>query len=195
MLTSVDDGPGDGSENREAWYAVYTKHQHEKTASAYLRGRGFEVFLPLYKAVHRWKDRNQTVQLPLFPCYVFLRAGLTDRADILRTPGVLSFVGNGGRASAVPESEIEAVRRVTQSRSHFEPHAFLRTGDRVRVVTGPLNGVEGFLQRVKSRYRIILSVELLQKSVSVEVDIAAVEAIKSLMSDSGGSAQRLYGKT
>lgn len=195
MRTSADGGLESGIEIQGAWYALYTKHQHEKTATAHLRGRGFEVFLPLYKAVHRWKDRNQTVQLPLFPCYVFLRATLTDRSDVLRAPGVLSFVGNGGRACPVPESEIEAVRMVAHSRSHFEPHPFLKTGDRVRVLSGPLTGIEGFLQRIKSRSRIILSVELLQKSVAVELDVAAVEPVSLATQDLNGLSQRTYGRS
>ena len=177
MPTSRDSGQIGDEASPDAWYAVYTKHQHEKTAAAQLQGRGFEVFLPLYKAVHRWKDRNQTVQLPLFPCYVFLRTPLAERGNVLRTPGVFSIVGNGGRPTPVPEVEIEAIRTITQSRSHFEPHTFLKTGDRVRVLSGPLAGIEGFLQRIKSRYRIILTVELLQKAVAVEVDITAVERL------------------
>jgi transcription antitermination factor NusG len=170
LMERVTEGP-------EVWYALYTKHQHEKSAAARLAGRGFDVFLPLYKAVHRWKDRNQTVQLPLFPCYVFLRTALVERADILRTPGVVTIVGNGSRASTITEREIEAIRKVTNSRTDFGPHAYLKAGDRVRVTSGPLAGLEGILQKVKSRYRIVLSIELLQKAIAAEVDLSAVEPL------------------
>jgi transcription antitermination factor NusG len=192
--TTADVYQSDNTDRCDALYALYTRHQHEKAATTQLQGRGFEVFLPLYKAFHRWKDRNQTVQLPLFPCYVFLRTALTRRGDILRTPGVLSIVGNGGRATAIPEAEIEAIRRVTHTRTHFEPHAFLKAGERVRILSGPLTGIEGILQRVKSRYRIILSVELLQKAVAVEVDIDAVERVNLILADSLGAPELKYAK-
>lgn len=195
MWTSEDADQPYNTGPSDAWYALYTKHQHEKAATTQLQGRGFEVFLPLYKAVHRWKDRNQTVQLPLFPCYVFLRTDLMGRGDILRTPGVLSIVGNGGKASAIPEAEIEAIRRVIHTGVHFAPHAFLKAGERVRILSGPLAGIEGILQRVKSRFRIILSVELLQKAVAVEVDIDAVERVRLLPAASAGAPKLKYAKS
>lgn len=179
MQVGGDEFGASTAETPESWYALYTRHQHEKAATVQLESKGFDVFLPLYRAVHRWKDRNQTVQLPVFPCYVFLRANLTKRVEILRTPGVLSIVGSGGQACAIPEGEIDAIRRVANSRAHFEPHTFLKSGDRVRVLSGPLAGIEGILQRVKNRYRIVLSVDLLQKAVGVEVDITTVERLNS----------------
>ncbi len=160
-----------------AWYAVYTKHQHEKNAAEILTKKGFDVLLPLYRAAHRWKDRSQVVLLPLFPCYVFLQANLDRKSEVLRTPGVFWFVGNGGRACAIPFSEIDAVRRATRGPARFEPHPFLKSGDRVRSGSGVLAGVEGFLTRVKNECRVVLSVELLQKAVAVEVDISIVEPV------------------
>jgi transcription termination/antitermination protein NusG len=164
-------------EPHEPWYAVYTKHQHEKTAARLLERTGFEIFLPLYQTVHRWKDRNQKVQLPLFPCYLFLRTGFDRKIDVLRTPGVFSFIESGGRPCAIPDDEIDAIRRAANSPAHFEPHPFLKSGDRVRIRSGPLAGIEGILTGTRKRYRIVLSVELLQKSVGVEVDLAIVERI------------------
>jgi transcription antitermination factor NusG len=158
----------------DAWYALYTKHQHEKSAADLLARKGFEVLLPLYSAAHRWKDRSKVVQLPVFPCYVFLRANLVRKLEVLRTPGVFWFVGSSGRACPVAEQEIDAVRRVTQGPARFEPHPYLKSGDRVRIRSGALAGIEGFLIRFKNVYRFVLSVELLQKSVPVEVDISAV---------------------
>jgi transcription antitermination factor NusG len=164
-----------------AWYAVYTKHQHEKSASNLLSKKGFEVLLPLYNARRHWKDRAKIVSLPVFPCYLFLRADLDRRLDVLRTPGVFWLVGNEGRACPIPESEIEAVRKITQNPLQIEPHPYpsLQDGDFVRIRNGALAGIQGILMHIKNRYRVILSVSVLQKAVSVEVDISSVESVKS----------------
>jgi transcription antitermination factor NusG len=164
-------------EEGEGWYAVYTKHQHEKSATNLLARKGFNVLLPLYHTAHRWKDRMQIVALPVFPCYLFLRASLQRKLEILQTPGVFWLVGQGGHASLVPDSDIESIRKIMQGRAHAEPHPYLKSGDRVRVLAGPMAGVEGILTRVKNRYRVVLSVDLLQKAVAVEVDISSVERL------------------
>ena len=158
-----------------AWYAVYTKHQHEKSASDLLSRKGFEVLLPLYRATHRWKDRAKTVLLPVFPSYLFVRTNLEKKLDILRVPGVFWLVGHGDRALAVSELEIEAVRKITHSSARYEPHPFLKHGDLVRVRVGPLAGVTGILKQIKNQYRVILSIDLLQRAIAVEVDISDVE--------------------
>jgi len=157
------------------WYALYTRHQHEKAVAEILSNKGFEVFLPLYSVVHRWKDRTKDLSLPLYPCYVFLRDGLEHRLQILTTPGVHGIVGFAGRPCAIPDAEIDAVRQVIESSLRVEPYPFLRCGDRVRVKSGPLEGIEGILVRKKNSFRLVLSVELLQKSVAVEVDVSMVE--------------------
>jgi transcription antitermination factor NusG len=162
----------------EAWYAVYTKFQHEKRAASLLEKKGFEILLPVYRTVHRWKDRNQMVVLPLFPCYLFSRTNLERKLDILQTPGVQWLVESVGRACAIPDSEIEAVRKVTSVASRVEPHPFLKRGDRVRVCSGPLAGTEGLLERIKNQYRLVVAVELLQRSIAVEVELSNVEAVK-----------------
>lgn len=162
-----------------AWYAVYTKFQHDKSAAAQLERKDFEVFFPVYRTVHRWKDRNQIVVLPLFPCYLFLRTELDRKIEILRTAGVRSIVESAGHACAVPESEIEAVRKICSTTSRFQPHPFLQQGDLVRIRKGPLFGMEGFFVRTKNHYRVVVSVELLQKGVAVEVDLADVELVKA----------------
>ena len=159
----------------EYWYALYTRHQHEKTVAEILRAKGFEVFLPLYPATHQWKDRVKQLSLPLFPCYVFIRASLDRRVPILMTPGVHAFVGVEGRSARIPDAEIDAVHRTIDNLLHVEPHPYLRTGDWVRVKSGPLEGIEGILVRKTNRFRLVLSVEMLQKSVAVEVDPSVVE--------------------
>jgi transcription antitermination factor NusG len=162
-----------------AWHAVYTRHQHEKTVANVLAGKQFEVFLPLYEANRRWKDRIARISLPLFPGYVFLRGDLERRLAILTTPGVHCLLSMGGRPAAIPDAEIEAVRRAVEARLQSEPCPFLRCGDRVRVTSGPLAGIEGIVARKKNSCRLVLSVELLEKSIAVEVDGTALERISS----------------
>jgi len=158
-----------------AWYALYTRHQHEKTVADILSRKGFEVFLPLYTAVHRWKDRQKQLFLPLYPSYVFLRDSLERKLQIMTTPGLHSIVGTADGPQAIPDFEIDAVKRVIETSLAVEPHPFLRCGDRVRVLGGPLEGIEGILVRNKNSFRLVLSVEMLAKSVAVEVDASLVE--------------------
>ena len=163
----------------EAWYAVYTRFQHEKSSAALLEKKGFEVFLPVYRTVHRWKDRNQMLILPLFPCYLFLQTNLDRKVDVLQTAGVRWLVENAGRACPVPKAEIEAVRRICSLTTRVQPHPFLKQGDPVRVRTGPMAGMQGILVRLKNQYRVVISFELLQKSVAVEIDVANVESMSA----------------
>jgi transcription antitermination factor NusG len=160
-----------------AWHALYTRHQHEKVAAQILTNNGFEVFLPLYTAVRHWKDRVKQLSLPLFPCYVFIRGGAERSGEVVTTPGVHGFVQCGSRRAAIAEEEIEAVRQVVQRSNSVEPHPYLKCGDRVRVEAGPLAGIEGILVRKKNLFRLVLSVELLEKSVAVEVDVGMVERV------------------
>jgi transcription antitermination factor NusG len=164
-------------ELRPNWYAVCTRHQHEKVAARILEYKGFEVFLPLYKSRRRWQDRIKEISVPLFPGYLFVRDGIERSLPILTTPGVSRIVSCGGRPAAIPCSEIEGVRRVVESTLRVEPHPFLKSGNWVRVKYGPLAGVEGILLRKKSIARLVLSVEILGKSAAVEVDTSYVERI------------------
>jgi len=160
-----------------SWYAIHTRHQHEKVAAQVLTKNGFEVFLPLYTAVRHWKDRVKQLSLPLFPCYVFIRGGAERSREVVTTPGVHGFVQCGSRRAAIAEEEIEAVRQVVQRSNSVEPHPYLKCGDRVRVEAGPLAGIEGILVRKKNLFRLVLSVEFLEKSVAVEVDVGMVERV------------------
>ncbi len=159
------------------WYAVHTRHQHEKLVARTLANKGFEIFLPLYTEVRQWRDRVKKVEVPLFTCYVFLRGDLDRRLPILTTPGVHGLVGSAGKLAGIPEEEIKAVRRVVENQINVEPHPFLKCGDIVRVKSGALRGVEGFLVRKKGQTRLILSVTLLERSVAAEVDAGIVERI------------------
>jgi|SRR5580704_1883765 transcription antitermination factor NusG len=161
----------------EAWYAVYTKFKHEKSVASLLERKDLHVFLPVYRTMHRWSDRNKLVILPLFPCYVFVRTGLDRKLDVLRTAGVRWFVEIGGHACFVPEAEIEAVRKICATGDRVQPHPFLKDGNPVRIRTGALAGIEGLLVRIKNQSRVVISVQLLQKSVSVEAELANLEAL------------------
>jgi len=174
----MNSGSGqNGLEISGAWWAIYTRHQHEKAIAHILSAKGLEVFLPLYNATRRWKDRTMHLSLPLFPCYLFLRAMKERRLDVVMTPGIVSVLGINGEPAAIPESEIESVRRVVEWGNRVEPHPFLRCGDRVRVICGPLQGLEGILVRKKNQCRLVLSVEILERSAAVEVDVSAVERV------------------
>jgi len=164
-------------DTQNAWYALYTRHQHEKCVYQVLTGKGFEAFLPLYTTAHQWKDRVKRVSLPLFPCYVFVRGPLVQWLPVLSTPGVHTVVGCGGRPATISNVEIDAVRRAVESPISVEPHPYLKCGDRVRVTAGPLRGLEGLLVRKKNWCKLLLSVEMLQRSVAVEVDATMVQRV------------------
>jgi len=160
------------------WHALYTRHQHENVVAQALSGKGFEVFLPQYRAVHRWKDRQKEMLLPLFPNYVFIRGGLDRMLSIVTTPGVHSLVSWGARPADIPAEEIETVRRLVESPLQVEPHPFLKCGDLVRIKSGPLEGIEGILVRKTRGFRLVLSVEMLSRSAAVEVDVNMVERVR-----------------
>lgn len=160
-----------------SWFAVYTRHQHEKLVARFLAGNGVETFLPLYNTTHRWKDRIKRLSLPLFPNYVFIFARTDRRAAILHAPGIYDFVRHSRSPAPIPFEEIAAVRRIVEKGLSVEPHPFLRFGDRVRLRTGPLEGMEGILVRKKTLYRLVISVELLVRSVAVEVDAVDIERV------------------
>lgn len=164
-------------DTRSGWYALYTRHQHEKVVHRILTGKGFDAFLPLYDTAHQWKDRVKRVSLPLFPCYVFLRGPLTQWLPVLTTPGVHTVVGFGGEPASISSGEIEAIRMVVESSVKVEPHPFLKCGDKVRVLAGPLRGLEGILLRKKNWCKLLLSVDMLQRSVAVEIDAAMVQRV------------------
>ncbi|MGB8030198.1 MAG: UpxY family transcription antiterminator [Terracidiphilus sp.] len=157
------------------WWAVYTRHQHEKVVAEMLSVKGFEVFLPLYKSTRRWKDRRMVLSLPLFPCYVFVRGGLDRKLQVVTTPGIHMILYHGEKVAVIPDHEIEAIQRAVDGPRSIEPHPFLKCGTRVRVTRGPLEGVEGILIRKKNLLRLVLSVDMLAQSVSVEVLASDVE--------------------
>ena len=159
------------------WFAAYTVPRHEKYVSAQLKSRQIESFLPLYRTVHVWRNRSRpALELPLFPCYLFVRIPVGARAEILSVPGVVSLVGSKREPWPLPDFDIEVLRSGLDQRNP-EPHAYLVVGERTRIRSGPLAGLEGVLLRRKNSVRVVLTIEQIMRSVSVEVDLADVEPV------------------
>jgi len=164
-------------ENPEKWYAVQTRARHEKLVAHRFQERGISAFLPLITEVHRWSDRKKVVQLPLFSCYVFAKIAPTnvDRLRILQTEGVLSLVGTRGEGTPVPEEQIESVRILLKQSHPWSSHPFLRVGQRVRIRSGALDGMEGILVSQNGDRTLIVSVDALQRSLAVRLEGYEVE--------------------
>jgi len=159
----------------KCWFAIQVRPRYEFLAACILRGKGFEEFLPSYKSKRKWSDRKKEIELPLFPGYIFCRFDAQVRAPIVTTPGVIKIVDPH---LPIPDSEIEAIQAVVASRVPASPCPYIKVGTRVDVIAGPLAGVSGILTCNKNQYRLILSVTLVQNSISVEVDYADVRPVR-----------------
>jgi len=164
-------------EEAPLWYAVRVRSNYERTVSTVLHHKGVEQFLPTYRSRRVWTDRVKTMDLPLFPGYVFCRIPLDERNRVVTTEGVVGLVGAGRQPIPVTESEIEAIRRIVDSQAPTEPWPFLKIGQTVRINYGSLTGLEGILLRVKNSWRLVVSVTLLERSVAVEIDAAYVSPV------------------
>jgi transcription antitermination factor NusG len=152
------------------WFAVRVKPRAEQVVATVARHKGFEEFLPLYKARRRWSDRFKWVDLPLFPGYLFCRLKEESRLPILTIPGVLQFVGIGKVPVPIDDAEVAAIQTAIQSGLGAEPWPFMDVGQRVLIEEGPLSGVEGLLVEVRKKHRIVVSVSLLKRSLAVEIE-------------------------
>ena len=161
------------------WYAVYTVARHEKVVAQQLAERRVEAFLPLYRSWHRWKDRRKLVELALFPSYVFVNIDPLEKLRVLQVPSVAHIVSFNGQLAELPEREVAALRNGLEHDIYAEPHPYLKVGRRIRVVRGPMAGTEGILVRKKDKYRLVISIDVLMRSVAVEVDGSDIEAIGS----------------
>jgi transcription antitermination factor NusG len=166
----------------QRWYALYTCPRHEKQVAEQMEKQRISYFLPLYRSVRRWKDRRKELELALFPGYVFVRVALDDKLQVLRLPGVVGLVTFNGQPAALPEKELESLRRGLAGRVPMAPHPYLREGQRVRLRSGPMAGLEGILRRHKrsgagnkNGLRLVVSIEMLMGAVAVEVDEADVD--------------------
>ena len=164
--------PGDSSQPR--WYAAHVCSRHEKRVAQELEKRTIQYYLPLYKKTSRWKDRRVVLNLPLFPGYVFVRIPLSERLRLLTAPGVVRLVAFQGRPAPLPEEEMERLRDGLRSVC-AEPYPFLTAGRRVRIVQGALAGLEGVLLRRRGRYRFVISLDLIQRSICVDVDADSLQ--------------------
>jgi transcription antitermination factor NusG len=153
------------------WFAAYVRSRHESRVAQHLEKRDVELFFPQYTSQRRWSDRKVNLPMPLFPGYLFVRIQLCNRMQVLTTPGVLHLVGASGRPEPLEDAEIELMKAAVMKCNDPRPHDFIRVGDRVTVIRGALEGHEGFLVRDKSNHRIVLSMDLIQRSMSVEVDL------------------------
>jgi len=159
------------------WYAVTVRPRHEKAVTRHLEHKGLNYFLPVYRSVRRWKDRRKELDMALFPGYVFVNLNLRDRMGVLQAPGVLQFVTFQGQPAAVPDPEIRALESGLTAGLRPQPHPYLREGKKVRVKSGPLADAQGIMIRRKDGFRLVLSIDLLMRSVLLDVDEADVEPL------------------
>jgi transcription antitermination factor NusG len=160
------------------WFGVQTRCNQEKVTATVLSIKGYDHYLPTYQSKKRWSDRVVVTDKPLFPGYVFCRFDPKIRLPILTTPGVVSVVGFGNDPAPIDDGEINAVQAVLRSGLHAEPCPFLREGQRIRVTQGSLSGLEGILVRKKSEWRMVVSVAMLQRSISVEIDREWIDSVQ-----------------
>ncbi len=170
-------------ESQPEWYAIYTMSRHEKRVAAHCDHMAIEHFLPLYTWRRSWKNRTTVdLQMPLFPNYLFARLLPEDHGPLMRLPGVLSTVGNAAGPVAIRDSEMEVLRRVIDCKT-IEPHPYIATGDRVRVKTGPMEGIVGVVLRKANGLRFVVTLDLIGKSVALDIEQSALELIAPTNTD------------
>ena len=162
-----------------SWYALHTRARHERVVESRLREQGMEIFLPIVREVHRWSDRKKKVEVPLFGCYVFVRCALNekDRTMVHRVDSVLGFVGVRGVGLPIPDEQIESIRTVLEQATPWRSHPFLKAGQRVRVRGGALDGVEGVFLSENGDHSLVISVDVIQRSMAVRIDGYDVEPL------------------
>ncbi len=166
------------SEPQSCWYAAYTNARHEKRVAEHLRQREVECFLPSYETVRRWNNGRHRVELPLFPSYVFVRFAMRDKLKVLQVPGLVQLVTFQGAPAALPETEIEQLRSALVAGIPAQPYRYLTEGSKVEICTGPLQGMRGILLRHQGQFRVVLSIEMLMRSIVVEVEACDVVALE-----------------
>jgi transcription antitermination factor NusG len=161
------------------WYAVSTRSRQENVAATMLGSLGIRYFHPLITEVRRWSDRKQTVSRPLFPCYLFVHIARSceTQLHVLKVPGIVNFVGSAHAPTAIPEEEIESVRAVLSSGIACIPHPFFQAGERVRIVRGVLAGIEGTFLRSTTDSKLVISIEMIQRSMAINIDGCDIEHI------------------
>jgi len=160
--------------DRPRWYAIYTKARHEKRVAEQLTRKSVETLLPVYESIRRWRNGRHRVQFPLFPGYAFVRIALRDRMEVIKVPGVVRLVGFETGPVPLLDDEIEGLRRGLAAGIDVSPHPYLTAGRRVRVVSGPLQGMRGILVRRKAQFRVVVSLDLIVRSMVADVDVADI---------------------
>jgi len=171
-----------------SWFALQVRGRQEFNISENLGSNGYEWFLPLYKSSKRWSDRIKQVDAPLFPGYVFCRFNPMDRLPILKIPGVIQIVGFNRQLVAVDEDEIRAIQALVASGVPNHPYPYLEVGDKVRIESGPLRGLEGLLVEFQGNHQLVLSVTLLQRSVAVKIDSSSVTSVRTTVASRADKA-------
>ena len=162
----------------QCWFAAYTAPRHEKSVARHLLTRHIESFLPLYTSIRRWKNGCRSpIERPLFPGYIFVHIARRESVKVLQVPGVVSIISAGREPIALPSSDIEALRTALP-RCRFEPHPYLVVGEKVRIHSGSLEGMIGVVVRMKNNLRVVLTLDLIQQSVAVEIDADQIEPLK-----------------
>ena len=165
--------------DNRVWYAVYTKARHEKKAHNQFLDKGIESFLPLVKKVRKWKDRKKEVEFPLFTSYVFVRIDYRFRLPVLETYGVVKIVNFRGQPAAIPDHQIEAIKKFTVFSDKIRLEDYISSGDRVRVTSGPLEGITGIINYLsKDMTRLVVSLDSIKQSVSIEIDRDLVKKLE-----------------
>lgn len=177
-MSSMTEAVSAASES-PAWYAVQTRSRHEKKVADEITDKGIPAFLPLVTRLHEWSDRRKQVQLPLFPGYVFVHTSseANARVSVLRTPGVAGFVGSGGRGTPIPEKQIEDIRLILDRNVPFEDYPFVEVNQRVRIRGGSLDGVEGTLVAKNSDQSLMVSIDLIKRSILIRVSGYELERV------------------
>src|SRR5574341_150732 len=168
-----------GNEEVKQWYAIYTRSRHEKIVYELLNDKGIETFLPLRVFLSQWKDRKKKIESPLFPGYLFTRINiLDDFTKVITSKGVVKILGTNGTPIPIPINEIDSVKTLLKSNLKYDPYPYLKSGMKVQVIRGPLQGIIGKINERLGKYKLLISVELIKRSISVEIDVKDIEPIE-----------------
>lgn len=180
-----------------AWFAVHTRSRFEKKVVSELRDKGIETFLPLISAKHKWSDRQRLIHLPLFPGYVFVRIAAMQgaRIAVLRSIGVTNFVGVRGVGTPIPDAEIQAIQTVLEQRVPFQLYPYMQIGQLVRIRGGCLDGIEGILTSICGDESLVVSVQLIQRSIAMRISGYQIEPARSAGNSTESSEQILRGES
>jgi transcription antitermination factor NusG len=177
QLSNYTPAQGPNLSNDLRWYAVYTYPRHEKAVTEQLESKSIETFLPTFLSESHWKDRRVRIPTPVFPGYVFSRINLSERSKVLSARGVIRLLSFNGTPAPIDDLEIEALKLCMERCVTLEPYPFVEVGDRVRVRSGVLEGLEGLVSRCKNERRLIVPITLIHQSVAIEIDVQLLELL------------------